>query len=522
MIDALSIRNAMTIPQLWATRVADSPNATFLVHESGCWTYADALRMIETVARQLLSFRNANAPFRVASYLGNTPETLWAWFGALRAGATYLALNRAHKGILLREMLERSRAQVLVTDAAGIGDLKLSGVAAGMPVVSLSGATISMAGWGSTSTALMPLPQLSDDPYTEAIVLYTSGSTGRSKAVRLAHVALTHGATRVARAWSMSEKDVFHAWLPHFHIAGQLHQTTATIVAGGSIALFPTFSASRFWQQVRKVGATVVVGLPSVVNILWKTPANPVQDRTTLRLWLTTTIDPAIQAPFERRFGVRILSEYGMTEAEQITLQTCDEAVPSGSCGRAGPDWDLAVVDDNDRPVPVKTVGQIVVRPKVPGILMLGYEGDDAVFADALRNGWFHCGDNGLLDEDGYLYFVDRRRHAIRRRGENISSLELEQIIETHPAVACCVAVGVPSPLGEEDVKVVLELYPGVTFRFQEFYGWCQTRMANFMVPRFVSVVDAIPYTPVGKPDKEAVRLITGEEWDAERNGKPP
>jgi crotonobetaine/carnitine-CoA ligase len=148
---------------------------------------------------------------------------------------------------------------------------------------------------------------------------------------------------------------------------------------------------------------------------------------------------------------------------------------------------------------------------------MLGYDGDDAATGDALRNAWFHCGDLGRLDEDGYLYFVDRRKYAIRRRGENISSVELERIVEMHPAIAYCVAVGVPSPLGEDDVKVVVEVRPDVEFNILDFHRWCQTHMAKFMVPRFVTVAGVIPRTPVGKPDKERLRVLTGDEWDVER-----
>lgn len=506
----------MTVPQLWAARVAASPDAVFLRYEARAWSYAEALGDIESVAVQLARFRTPDAPFRVTSYLGNTPETLWTWFGALRAGATYLALNRAHKGTLLTEMLARSRAQVLVTDAAGLKDLDSSGVVVNMPVGLASGSNLaSVEARGAAER--VPLPPLPDNPFAEAVIIYTSGSTGRSKAVRLAHVALTHGATRVAQAWWMTAADVFHAWLPHFHIAGQLHQTTTTLVAGGSIALFPTFSASRFWDQVRTVGATVVIGLPNVVNIVWKTPPDATRDRTSLRLWLTTTIDPEIHTAFESRFGVRLLTEYGMTEAEQITLQSCADRAPPRSCGLPGPDWEVAVVDENDCQVPTGTVGEIVVRPKVPGILMLGYDDDEVATAHALRNAWFHCGDFGSLDQNGFLYFVDRRKHAIRRRGENISSLELERMVEMHPAIACCVAVGVPSPLGEDEVKVILELAPDAAFSFPEFHRWCIAHMAKFMVPRFICVVAKIPRTVVGKPDKECLRRLTGEEWDAER-----
>jgi crotonobetaine/carnitine-CoA ligase len=353
---------------------------------------------------------------------------------------------------------------------------------------------------------LPALDALRNDPFAEAGVIGTSGSTGRAKAVRLAHAALTHGAGRVVEAWDITPGDTFHAWLPHFHVAGQINQTLPAIVAGCRLALFPTFSASRFWLQIHDTAATIVIGLPNVVQIIWQGKCDPAVERSTLRLWVTGAMDRRIHAAFEERFGVQVLEQYGMTEAELITLPRYGTRFPPGSCGRPGPDWELQIADEHDLPVRPGVVGQILVRPRQPGILMLGYDDDDAATAAALRNAWFHCGDLGHQDAQGFVYFVERRKYVIRRRGENIASGDIERIVELHPAVAECAAIGVPSELGEDDVKLVVQPRTGHVLSVAALREYCVANLARFMVPRYIEIVDELPRTPVGKIDKERLR----------------
>jgi len=516
VITALTGRPFSTIPEVWEARVRATPDAIFLIYQGMKWSYREASESISLISSGLTRRGLVQSGDRVASFLGNSPETLWTWLGALNAGTRYCPLNRAHRGPILREMISRTRARVLVTDRSGWDELSEQAITPPMTVLLITGTELELIATG-TEAVSESVPPREKNPFSEALVIYTSGSTGRSKAVRLAHVALTHGAGRVVEAWKMSAADVFHAWLPHFHIAGLLHQTMATIVAGGSIALFATFSASRFWQQIRDTQATIVIGLPNVVNIVMNAPPHPAGDRSSLRLWLTTTINPAIQSVFEKRFGVKLLDQYGMTEAELLTLPTLTEVVPAGSCGRPGPDWEIGVVGPDDRAVPAGAVGEIVARPKIPGILMLGYDADDAATVDSLRNAWFHCGDSGYLDSQGFLYFSERRKHVIRRRGENISSTELERIISTHPEIEACAAVGVPSPLGEDDVKLIVQLRAGSGLTTQQLYTFCQRNMAAFMLPQYIEVLTELPRTPVGKTDKDVLRRLSGKEWVAER-----
>ena len=505
---ALTGRPFATIPRLWSARVQRTPDATFLLWEGRTWTYREAWSAIEERAR-LFAELGARVGTRVCGLLANSPDALWSWFGALRAGASYVALNPALKGLLLEERLRASRAEVLVTDPPGLESLANADIRMfrSVALVELGRLDVVKSQLSGNGGQLPDITELSDDPFAEASIIGTSGSTGQVKLVRLAHVALTHGAARVSDAWGFTPDDVYHAWLPHFHCAGQLNQTLPIVVAGCRLALFPTFSASRFWQQIHDVGATIVIGLPNVVRIMWQRPPDPAIERSTLRLWVTGPMDATIHEAFEKRFGLQVLEQYGMTEAELLTLPRFGERFPLRSCGRPGPDWELQIADHDDCPVPPGTVGQILVRPKQPGLLMLGYDQDDAATTAALRNAWFHCGDLGYQDDEGFVYFVERRKFVIRRRGENIASGDIEKTVVLHPAVAECAAVGVPSELGEEDIKLVAEPRPGQVLTHESLQQFCVANLPSYMVPRYIEILPALPRTPVGKVDKEKLRL---------------
>lgn len=490
-----------SIQQVWLARLARTPTAPFLNYAGRTWTYAEAwAEILRTAAR--LRGAGLSPGGRVAGYLSNTPHSIWAWFGALAAGAVFCPLNRAHKGVLLAQMLKASGANILITeegaDASFDPSLKVLIVERDFHDIQLAEATAHHV-----------------SPYADAVIMYTSGSTGGSKAVRLSHQLYCHQAARVAEAWAMNASDVYHAWLPHYHVAGTLHQTMATIIAGGQLALFERYSASAFMDQVREVGATIVVGLPNVVNIMWASAPSH-HDRSSLRLMISTAINPAIHRPFETRFGLRLIEQYGMTEAELITLPRIDEQTPAHSCGKPGEDWDLIIADSEDRALPPGVMGEILVRPLRAGILSGGYDGDSGATERAWRNLWFHTGDFGRLDESGFLYFMGRGAHVIRRRSENISALELERILETHPDVMEAAALGVPSPLGEEDVKVVVRLRPGSALRPSELHAFCKATMARFMTPRFIEIVEEFPRTQVGKIAKTELCAMGGDVWDSE------
>jgi carnitine-CoA ligase len=495
---------AATVPALLAARVERTPEAPFLLWEGERWSYREAWGEIRRFAAWVEGRRGDGDRTRVAGFLPNRPEALWAWLGTLVAGAVYVPLNRAHRGELLAEMIRRSGARMLVTDADGEGDL---------PEISDPSLEV-VSDWEGLA-ALDPAEPAAPLPGDLAEVMYTSGTTGRSKAVELSHDQLCRGAGWIAWSFEMTREDVFHAQLPLFHIAGQVDIVLPSVVGGGSIALYPSFSRSRFWDQVAAAGSTLVVGFPNLYRLLHSLPPREGDSRNSLRAGMSAAMPPGFVADFEARFGLCVREVYGMTEAEPMILPWPGETTPAGSCGRPNPDFEVAVRGEGGGLAAPGELGEIVCRSRVPDIRVGAYAGDPEQPAPPAADEWFRSGDLGRADENGFLYFGDRIGHAIRRRGESISSGELEAIVSGHPAVAEAGAIGVPSPLGEDDVKVVVVPADGEKVDPAQLRAWCEGRMAAFMVPRYVEIVAALPRAATGKVMKEELRGVGPGTWDS-------
>lgn len=513
-----------TVPDLIRACVTATPDAPFLRWGRQRWTYAEAGMEIGRFAGWAAGTPYAgDAPRRIASYLPNGPEALWAWLGTSMSGAVYVPLNREHRGALLEDMLARSRADILVTDPVALGslpDLRATSVrtvlVAGEATAPELPGGVRCAGW-SEVVAAPPVDDAAPVPGDIAQVMYTSGTTGRSKAVLLTHNQLCRGAGWLAWSLAMGPDDVIHAWLPLFHLAGQVDAALALLVAGGEIALYPTFSRSRFWSQVDESRATLFIGFSNVLQMLWDMPERPHDRASSLRAGIIGGIPASFHRAFEARFGLRLHDTYGMTECEPLALPRPGVTYPVGSIGHEAPDMELAILDEHDARLPPGEVGEIACRSRVPDVMTPGYEGDEAATLAAFRNQWFHTGDLGRIDEDGVVTFVDRKGHMIRHRGENISSWELEHLIAKHPDVGECCAMAVPSPLGEDDVKVVVSPANGRTIDPASLHAWCQEHMARFMVPRLIEVVSELPRMQTGKVARMALQRAGADTWEAER-----
>jgi crotonobetaine/carnitine-CoA ligase len=520
-LEELIGRSRGTVAEVFLARAQRSPERPFLLADGARWTYAEGRLEAERFAGWVLEHGATGR--RVAGFLPNRAEAMWAWLGTLLAGAEYVPLNRAHRGPLLHDMIARSGAELLVSDADGLPllpDLASAGVRTLLlaDAVEAPGFDGRVAGWEEVRGSA-PAAAPAEDPGAVAEVMYTSGTTGRSKAVLIPHNYLARGASWVAWSLDLGEDDVIHAWLPLFHIGGQLDMALAFIVGGGTVALQPTFSRSRFWDQVEACGATCFIGFSNVLEILWALEPREDDRATSLRAGIAGGIPPQLHRPFEERFGLRLHDVYGMTEAEPLALPHPGAAPPVGAIGPANPDFELAILDESGSPLPAGSLGEIACRPRTPEVMLQGYEGDAEAFVAATAGLWFHTGDLGKLDADGNLYFVDRVKHAIRRRGENISSFELERLVLAHEAVAECAAIGVPSPLGEEDVMLVVAPEPGAELDPGALREWCHERMAAFMVPRYVEVLERLPRGPTGKVQKEDLGAISESVFDAEADG---
>ncbi len=514
---ALVGKAAATIGEVLAARVAGTPTAPFIEHRQRRWTYAqgwdESRRFAGFLADQDL------IGGRVATYLPKCPEAVFAWFGAALSRGVYVALNRAHRGPVLQDLAARAGAGLLVTDRAGwdiIGGLLPDGLRRILFIDSapddLPSGLVAFT-WQDVK-ASSPADPLTSEPGDLATLLYTSGTTGRSKAVLLPHNMYCRGAANLVDCFGYRSDDRFHDWMPLSHIGGQLHVTMTAVVAGACLVQFPAFSRQSFWDEARATEATVFSGFASILSLLLEAPAGPDDRRHKLRVGLIGNMPAEILTAFERRFGVVLLDTYGMSECEPLTLPRPGE-MPPGSCGRICPDFEVAILDEEDRPLPTGEPGRICVRPRVPHVMMRGYEGDAVATVTAWRNLWFHTTDRGRFDEAGFLYFIDRMKYSIRRGGENISASEVEQVILAHPDVVACAAVGVADAVMGEEVKIVVVGRTGATIDAAALYAYARVRMASFMVPRYIEVRAQLPYTDVGKLKREELGQALEPVWDA-------
>jgi carnitine-CoA ligase len=383
----------------------------------------------------------------------------------------------------------------------------------------------SMHAWGELENAGAIDKPVETHYYDTAAIMYTSGTTGPSKGVVVPYGVGGIFAQGVIDTAELTSDDVNYVVHPLFHANAQFMQILPSLLVGARISLWPGFSASRWLDQVRATGATITNTLGVMCNFIHSQPVREDDADNPLRAMITLPAPSDIAEDFERRFGVKCLEGYGMTEIGVVTYRRLEEPLRLGSAGRALEWFDVRVVDpETDEPLPPGEVGEIVVRPKATGIMMKEYNNVPAKTVEAWRNLWFHTGDAGEMDEEGYLYFRDRVKDVIRRRGENISSFSIESVANTHPAVDESAAIAVPAEHGvgaEDEVKLCVVLKHGEDLDPAELHAYCAQRMPYFAVPRYIEYVAEIPKTANEKVRKNVLREqgITPNTWDREAAG---
>jgi crotonobetaine/carnitine-CoA ligase len=314
--------------------------------------------------------------------------------------------------------------------------------------------------------------------------------------------------------------DVFFTSLPMFHANARILCVYPAMLLGTKVVVYERFSASRFWDRLKKAKATVFNSLGAMANFIYNQPRKPDDADNPARVCMAYPMPKEIYEDFEKRFNLKVVEGYGLTELAIITYNPWD-APKVGSCGKATKSFEVAIVDENDFLVPAGVAGEIVARGRVPWATALGYYNMPEKTVELFRNYFTHTGDAGYLDEEGYLYFVDRIKDYIRRRGENISSFEVERTINAHPKVAESAAISVKSELAEDEVKIVVVLKKGEKLTPEELLAFCEPRMPYFAVPRYVEFVESLPKTPTDRVQKNLLREagITANTWDREKAG---
>jgi crotonobetaine/carnitine-CoA ligase len=494
--------------------VDTQPDGTFLRWAEGSMSYGAFEELANAAARGLVSL-GVEPGHKVAIMLGNGVEFVAAMVALARLGAVYVPINTDYIGAILEHQLNKAEVTHIIADAIYLG--RIGEVRRGVPRLGWVVVVGDDARDACLDTRVSHFAELIAHPgrrpthqvdYRDPLAIsFTSGTTGPSKGVMATHCHVVSFALDWIEACRVTPADRLYTCLPMFHAIATWLGVIPAILAGTSIAFAPKFSASRFWDDVRAFDATVVHGIFAMIPMLLKQPPRSDDVSVPARLFYIGQRN----AEFEARFNCRIVEVYGATETGIVTYSPLDEPGRPGSCGRANArTYEVAIVDDADQPVPVETAGEIVVRPRQPYSMIQEYYGMPAETLAAFRNLWFHTGDNAKVDAEGYLYFVDRKKDAIRRRGENISSYELENVVIGDDRVLECAAVAVPSELGEDEVKMVIVARPDTQLDAAAIWKLCDQRMPRFWVPRFVEFRQELPKTPNGKVQKYLLRGEAG------------
>jgi len=497
-----------------ARAAEDHGGAPFLDVGTGWLDFGAVDREASRVARGLRA-RGIEPGDRVAVMCDNRLEYVLALFGIARAGAAEVAVNTAFKGQILRHVLGHSDAVAIFVEAEYLPLVEAE--RAELPALRLvivigdADAPSSFAGLDGEEVE-MPAVRAAD----VAAIGYTSGTTGRSKGALLPHNRVIHSAHAMAEVREVGPADTLYTCLPLFHGNAKYLTLLPALVAGARIAIRPRFSASGFWGDIAATGATQFNYLGVMISILAKQEPHDGDPANTLRLGWGAGVPAELHEEFERRFDLTLLEGYGLTEGG-IPLSSRRGARRIGSCGKPLPGYEVEILDDEDEPVAAGEVGEIVLRGTQPFVTMVGYHKMAAETVECMRNYWLHTGDFGMRDEDGWFYFKDRKQDSIRRRGENISSIEVEEAVLLHDQVLEAAAFPAPSEVGEDEVMVVAVLREGSRLSEEELIEHCRHQMPYFWVPRYLELqFEPLPRTPTNKITKAPLRRRgpSGRTWD--------
>lgn len=513
------------LPRLLEARASGSTADRPFVRHEGVWSsFAEVFERATGWARRLTTL-GVERGDRVATLLPTSTHTFETWAGIGWLHAIEVPVHTELRGAMLAHVLNDSGAVVLVAterfldqveqvsdDLEHLEKVIVIAENLGEPEPRDLGPRISC--WNADEIDLGGLPSL-DAPkaWDHATIIYTSGTTGPAKGVMLPWGQFHAGLTGLFP--DVGGDDCFYVPLPLHHIAGR-GMVYRALETAGRAALRERFSLSHYWDDVAASDCTTTIMMGTIAELLWREPPSPDDAENPLERVLMSPLIPDA-AEFADRFGVRLRTNFGMTELGAPIIGGVDAPLPNlTSCGRPRAGYHCRIVDEHDFEVPVGEIGELVVRTDQPWSIMLGYWNAPTKTNEAMRNQWFHTGDAFRTDEDGNMYFVDRRKDVIRRSGENVSSFHLEHEIADHPSVAECAVVGVESEFGDEEIRVFLVPAEGSDIDFAHVCAHTQQRVARFMVPRFWTAVTELPKTQTLRVRKTELRdrPLGADTWD--------
>jgi crotonobetaine/carnitine-CoA ligase len=516
---------ADTVIAVLARAAEQCPTRTYLDFTGETYTYAEVWQLALRRAAGLADLGIAKG-HTVVTMLDNNVDAIVSWFATNFLGAIWVPVNTALKGEYLRHQIGDAAAAVVIAEADYAS--RVMDIASDLPSVS----TLVVRG-GAPTTGTLTTVELSEvtpeaglsapvdvEPGDLAMLIYTSGTTGPSKGCMISH----NYVCNVARNTAAMRNPAFTLWtpLPLFHLNAAGTSVLATAVNQTTVSIAARFSLSGFWPEMKRSGAQQVSILGVMITLIASMP------ETTEMVDCFGQIEhvggapwtPELIATWKTRFGVRSAgnSVFGLTEASFITSNQQGLAAPLGASGRRNEDFDVRLVDDHDNEVPAGESGEIIVRPRKPHVMFEGYWRRPAETMAVLRNLWFHTGDVGRFDADGWFWFVDRKKDYLRRRGENISSYELERTFRRHPDITDVAVHAVPSAVTEDDVKVTAVLRDGAELTEEALCKWSLDELPYFAIPRYVEFRNELPRNATGKVLKHQLRDegVTDRTWDIE------
>lgn len=517
-------RDASVIRFILDRWAREQPEKIFVKFKNGFFlTYGElhALVVRTAVGLQDLGIKQGD---HVLSWLPNDIDALRLYLATNYVGAVFVPINTAYRGVSLEHVINLSDARLIVLHSDLADRLHPLSFNALKSAVVLGGEAVLPAGielFDSDSLsplggALRPLER-PIEPWDTVCITFTSGTTGLSKAVMSSYAQYFALSNDKAADYITSE-DRYLISTPLFHISSTA-RVYAMLLCGGSIAMVDAFRTDDFWETVKSTESTTVTLMGAMANFLLQRPPAASDKTHGLR---TVAMLPLVDNPsvFVERFGVGVYTFYNMTETSRPIGTDLNPTV-AGSCGMIRPGVEARLVDENDCEVPPGEVGELILRTDAPWSMSHGYYNDPNSTAKAWRNGWFHTGDGFRKDKDGNFYFVDRLKDSIRRRGENISSVQVESDVGAHPAIREVAAYPVPSEHGESEVMVAVSFIEGRQVSPENLIAFLIPRMPYFAVPRFIRVMDDLPKTPTQKIQKHLLKQdgISEDTFDRERAG---
>lgn len=515
-----------TLRATYDRALAEDPDATAQIGLEGTYSVAGSHERSLRIAGGLTGL-GVGRQEPVGLLLDNSLDAAHAWSGTGLGGMVEVPVNTAYKGDFLTHILNDSGAQVLVCEdgyvdrvarvAKDLTALRTLVVRGDPAAADGLAQHLRVVAFDQLISAEPMAPQPLDASDLMAY-MYTSGTTGRSKGVLVSHAHAYTYASREDQDRPVPGDRIL-VTLPLFHLAGQWYGLYQALIHRAVCVIEPAFSVSRFWPTIREHGITITIMLGAMGELLQQAPPQPDDADNPLELATMAPLASDIDS-FRARFGVQLAACYGMSEIG-VVLNGPPETVVGGECGFPRDGFELRLVDDAGRPVSRGEVGELWVRPEDPRLVMAGYHNLPDTTAETLVDGWVHTGDAFRIDETGRFYFSDRMKDALRRRGENVSSFEVERIINEHPSVYESAVVAAPSEFTEDEIKAVVVPRPGCTVEPEELTRFLVDRLPYFMVPRYLELATELPKTPTQKVHKHLLRDrgIGEDTWDREAAG---